>query len=130
MSNLVQVEANNMLAASLGITAYSAAATPMKLALDSAVGSNIAAGTEISGGSYVRASMAGAFGAVSAGSVTNSAGAISFTSMPAVTVTSCEIFDSTGTPVRKWFGTLTASKTTNAGDTLTFATSSITVSIS
>jgi hypothetical protein len=34
------------------------------------------------------------------------------------------------TPVRRWFGALSASKTVNAGDTVTFATSSISITLS
>lgn len=34
------------------------------------------------------------------------------------------------TPVRRWFGLLSASKTVNAGDTVTFATSSISITLS
>jgi hypothetical protein len=34
------------------------------------------------------------------------------------------------TPVRRWFGTLSANKTVNAGDTVTFAQSSISITLS
>lgn len=34
------------------------------------------------------------------------------------------------TPVRRWFGALSANKTVNAGDTVTFATSSISITLS
>jgi hypothetical protein len=135
MANIVQVEAGNMLAASLGITAYTAFSGTGKLRLITGAtpgtfdATNTTAGTQTTGGSYPAGGSAitGIFGSVAAGSVTNSAAALSFTSMPATTVCGVEIWDAT--PTRKWFGPLTANKVTNSGDTLTFATSSITVSI-
>jgi hypothetical protein len=50
--------------------------------------------------------------------------------MPAITVNGIELWDSAGTPVRRWFGSLTTPKTTGVGDTLTFPTSSITATLS
>lgn len=131
MANIVQVECNNMLSASLGLASYTATTTPIKLRLMTANGSATSAGTEVTGGSYSAGgvSLASLMGSASAGSSSNT-GAVNFTSMPAVTVTGVEIWDSAGTPIRKWFGALTASKTTNSGDTLSFATGSLTVSIS
>lgn len=136
MSNIVAVEASNMLNASLGIASYSAATTPMKLALISGTsGANTsnstasAAGTEVTGGSYARLSLATLLTTSSAGSnVTNNA-ALNFTNMPATTTYGVEIYDSAATPVRKWFGSLTASKATNAGDTLSFATSALSIGL-
>ena len=127
MANIVQVEANNMLNGSLGTgTAFSAPTTPMKLALDTANGTATAAGTEVTGGSYARQTIT--FSAASAGATSNSA-QINFTSMPAATVTGVEIYDSAGTPVRKWFGALTTSKTTSAGDTISFSVSSVSATL-
>lgn len=126
-NNIVQVEANRLLDASFGTTAYTAPTTPMKLALDTANGTATAAGTEVTGGSYARQTIT--MSSASAGANANSA-TINFTSMPAATVTGVEVYDSNGTPRRAWWGALTASKTTGAGDTLSFAASSITASIS
>jgi hypothetical protein len=53
----------------------------------------------------------------------------SWTNMPAATINGVEIWDSAGTPIRWWYGDLTAPKTTNSGDTLSFAASSVTASI-
>lgn len=129
MSNVVQVESNHLVDASLGTTVYANPTTPVKVALVTAAGSNTAAGTEVAnagGSTYSRQTVA--FGAASAGSASNS-GIINFTNMPACTVVGIEIWDSAGTPVRRYFGNLTASKTTALGDTLSFAASSITVAL-
>lgn len=133
MANLVQVEATSMLNASFGRVTFPAPTTPMMLRLMSTNGSSTAAGTEVanSGGStYAAQNMsATALANASAGVLTTSGGAITFTNMPAITTAGVEVWDSTGTPVRKWFGALTASKTTGLGDTLSFAASSITATL-
>lgn len=122
---LVQVEANNLLnGTTLGGT-YTAPATPLKLALMTANGSSTAAGTEVTGGSYARQTIT--FGAASAG-VATSTNAQTFASMPAATVVGVEIWDSTGTPVRKQFGTIT-SQAVSAGNTLSFASAAVTSSL-
>lgn len=127
-ANVVQVEANNFLAATVGKTSYTNPTSTVNLALMSTNGSNTSAGTEISGGSYARLSTSGSWGTASAGAIATNA-ALTFTNMPAVTTTGIELWDSTGTPVRKWWGALTTSKTTGAGDTLTFPSTSISLSI-
>jgi hypothetical protein len=127
VANIVQAESNRLLDASLGTAAFVAPTTPMKLALDTVNGTATAAGTEVTGGSYARQTVA--FTAASAGATANTA-LISFTNMPAATVTGVEVFDSAGSPRRVWFGALTASKTTASGDTLSFAVSAITVALS
>lgn len=133
MANIVQVECNNMVNASLGVASYTATTAPAKLRLMTANGSATSAGTELStSGGYTAGtgvSLSGLMTTASAGSSSNNA-AVNFTNMPAATIVGVEIWDSAGTPIRKWFGALTASKTTNSGDTLSFATSSLTVSIS
>lgn len=126
-NNIVQAEANRLLDASFGTAAYTAPTGSMKLALASTTGTNTTAGTEISGGSYARATIA--MTAASAGSTPNTS-TITFSNMPAVTVTGIDIYDSNGTPRRAWWGALTASKTTASGDSLSFAASSISASIS
>lgn len=132
MANLVQVEATALLNASFAKVTYTAPTTPINLALVSSNGSSTAAGTEVanSGGStYARQSMASALGTASAGSITTTA-AITFSNMPAITTTGVEVWDSAGTPVRRWFGALTTSKTTALGDTLSFASGAITATLS
>jgi hypothetical protein len=89
---------------------------PMKLALLTATGSDSSAGTEVTGGSYARQTVTVA--AASSGATSNGSD-VSFTVMPACTITGWAIYDSAGTPFRWWHGALTASKTVNAGDTVT-----------
>jgi len=138
--------ANNLLGASVGqasITAFGTTTAP-KLKLLSALNANpeTTSGTEITtGGGYTAGGVAfgGAASTVwgapsysaNVSSVTNSGanGALSITNMPAVTTAAAEYWDGAGTPVRWWWGNLTSSVTTNSGDTLTFAASSITMSI-
>jgi hypothetical protein len=125
-NNVVLQEASRLLDASLGTTPYTAPTGPMKLALETATGSNSAAGTEVAGGSYARQTIT--FGAASSGSASNS-NAITYTAMPVATVAGLEIYDSAGTPRRAWVGALTASKTVAAGDSLSFAIGSITITL-
>lgn len=131
MANIVQVEAQNLVNGWLGIASYTAAATPMKLALATTTPTSTAAGTEVTAGGNAYARQTIAFGSPSAAtpSVATNSGAVTYTNMPAVTVTSIDIYDSTGTPVRRAFGALTASKTTAAGDTLSFAIAAVSASI-
>lgn len=124
--NIDQAHANNIIDASLGTATITATVTPLKLALMSVVGTNTVAGTEVTGGSYARQSIA--FSAAAAGATSNS-GAVTFSNMPAVTTNGIELDDNSGTPKRKWLGNLAAAKTTGAGDTLTFAIGSVTVSM-
>lgn len=125
-NNIVLAEASRLLDASLGTTTYAAPTSPLKLALDTSTGSNSAAGTEVTGGSYARQTIV--FGSAAAG-VSNSSNSISFTNLPACTVTGIEIFDSSGTPRRAWVGALTASKTVSAGDSLSFSPSSVSATL-
>lgn len=69
------------------------------------------------------------FGAAAAGAVANSA-ALTQTNMPASTIVGAELWDSSGTPHRLWFGALSASKTVNLGDTFTIAIGAMTIGIS
>lgn len=101
--------------------------TPLKVALVTAAGSDSAAGTEVTGGSYARQSLAVA--AAVSGATANSADVV-FTGMPAATVVGVEIWDSAGSPVRLWYGPLTASRTVAAGDELRITASSLTLSLS
>ncbi|RTL65902.1 MAG: hypothetical protein EKK42_20365 [Pseudonocardiaceae bacterium] len=129
MANIVQAEATNMLNASLGKATYTATVTPLKLKLVTANGTATSAGTEVSGGSYVAQDITSAIATASGGATSNS-GVITFTGMPAVTVVGVEIWDSASTPVRKWYGSLTASKTTASGDSISFAVGALTLSLS
>jgi hypothetical protein len=127
MGALVQVEADALLDASSGTTTYTNPTTPIKVRLNTAVGSSTAAGTQVTGGSYAAQTLT--MSAASAESNTSS-GALTYTSMPAVTVTSVDEFDSAGTPIRRWWGSLTTPKTTNSGDTFSIAGGSYTKTLS
>lgn len=128
-SGLVQVERVAYLTALTGGTSYPNPTGPIKLALMTTASSDTAAGTEVVGGSYARQTIA--FGTPTSAnpSVVSNTSAINFTAMPVATVTDVGIYDSTGTPVRKAWGTLTASKTTASGDTLSFAIGALAISL-
>lgn len=127
MGALVLVEADALLAASSGEAAYTAPTTPIKIALNTAVGSDSAAGTEVSGGSYARQSIT--FGSASGEGIASNE-SLNYTSMPAATITSVDEWDSAGTPIRRWWGSLSASKTTNSGDTFSIASGSYSKTLS
>jgi hypothetical protein len=127
VANLVTVEANALLGGTSGQAAYVAPTTPIKVALVTATGTATAAGTEVSGGSYARQTIT--FAAAAGGSISSNA-ALTYTNMPACTVTGVDEYDSAGTPVRRWFGALSASKTVNAGDTFSIASGSYTKTLS
>lgn len=132
MGNIVTIEANKLLTSSVTGVAYVAAVTPVNLALITDVTDPTAttAGSEVTGGSYARVSTAAGWGTASGGTITNT-GTFSFTNMPALTIKSIELWDSTPTtPIRRWFGALTLPKVVNAGDTVTFAAASISITLS
>ena len=124
--NLPDIIENQLLDALVGTASYTVT-TPIKLALVTANGSDSAAGTEVTGGSYARQTIA--FDAASGGSIDNNA-AISFAGMPSCTVVGIEIYDSAGSPKRLAYGALTASRTVTSGDTVQFASGAITLSLS
>jgi hypothetical protein len=110
----------------LGVGTPTRPTTPLKVALVTANGTDTAAGTEVTGGSYARQELAVA--AAVGGATSNSADLI-FTGMPAATVVGVEIWDSAGTPVRLWYGPLTASRTVSAGDELVLSAGQLTLSL-
>lgn len=79
---------------------------------------------EISGGSYGRLTIS--FGAASLGSVSNDA-QVSFTDMPADTVTHAAIYDASTVGNLLVHGALTASRVVNAGDTFNVPAGNYTV---
>jgi hypothetical protein len=109
-----------------GVAAFTEPTAPLKVRLMTANGSAASAGTEVAGGLYTAQTIA--MGSASAGSAANT-NAISFTGMPACTVVGIEIWDSNGSPVRRWWGAVSASKTYGAGDTATIAIGAVTVSL-
>jgi hypothetical protein len=80
--------------------------------------------TEASGGSYARQAIT--FGAPSGGVCTSTNGQ-TFTNMPAMTVDHVGIYDAASAGNQLYNSTVTTSKVTNAGDTVTIATGGITV---
>ncbi len=107
-------------------TAVTRPTDPIKVKLTTTTGTDSAAGTEVTGGSYAAQSVT--FGAASAGSIANTT-TVTFTNMPAATVLAVELWDSAGSPIRLAYGALTASKTTNAGDTFTIAIGALTMAL-
>jgi hypothetical protein len=81
---------------------------------------------EISGGSYARKAIS--WNAPSGGSMTNSAD-IDFPNMPAATITHVGIWDAATAGNHLWNGPLTASKTTNSGDTFRIPAGQLTVTL-
>lgn len=101
------------------------APTTVYLALYTSSPTAADSGTEVTGGSYARQSVT--FSASSSGSTSNS-GTITFSGMPAATVTHFGIRDASTAGNLLYWGPLTASKTTSSGDTLTVSASGLTVS--
>ena len=123
--NLPNTIENELLDALVGTSTYSITGAT-KLRLMTANGDDASAGTEVTGGSYARQTIA--FDAAASGQIANNA-SISFTGMPAVTVVGIELYDSAGSPKRLAYGALTASRTITGGDTVQFASSAITLSL-
>ena len=126
MDNLSNTAENLALDWVLGVGTPARPTTPLKVALVTAAGSDTAAGTEVTGGSYARQNLAVA--AAVGGATSNSADLV-FTGMPAATVVGVEIWDSAGTPVRLWYGALSASRTVSAGDELRLTAGALQLSL-
>lgn len=86
--------------------------------------------SEVTGGSYARQAVNTTTGwdAASGGATANAA-AISFASMPAVTVTHVGIWDALTVGNNLWGGALTVSKVLNSGDTFEFAIGDLDVTL-
>jgi hypothetical protein len=98
--------------------------TAWYLALFTAAPSDSGGGTEVSTGGYSRQTIA--FSAASGGTTSNSAD-VSFTATGANygTVTHIGIFDASSGGNLLWHGAMTASKTVEDGDTITFAAGNV-----
>ena len=83
-------------------------------------------GTEVSGGSYARQTVA--FGAISNGSMSNTS-AVTFTGMPAATVTHFAILSASTAGTMRVYGALNASAAVISGDQVQFPVGSITVNL-
>lgn len=104
-------------------TTPAALTTPVKMSLHTADPGQTGA-NEVTGGSYARQSAG--YNAASGG-VCALAGTVSFTVMPAATVTHIGLWDSTGTPLFLQGAALAAAKTVSAGDTLSITAASDTI---
>jgi hypothetical protein len=126
---LDQVNSNNLLNATTGEAVFTAMTTPLHCRFMTANGSATANGTELAtGGGYTSGTGAPTltFAAASGGQAVNNS-AVTVTNMPATTIVGIELWDSSGSPRRMWWGALTASKTTNSGDTFSIAVSALTL---
>lgn len=124
-NNLTDVGENLILDHLNGTTAWTPTG-PLKLRLMTANGTDSAAGTEVTGGSYVSQTIT--FGASAAGVATNS-NALTFATMPSCTVVGFEVWDSNASAKRLWWIPATASKVVNAGDTYSVAIGAISLSV-
>lgn len=130
---LDQTEAINQLKAELGQATYPATTTPIMGRLMTAMGANSASnGTEVanSGGStYAAQNVGGSLGTAAAngtaGASSQNSSGVTWSNLPACTVVGIELWDSAGTPKRKRYGTLIASKTVSLGDSLTMAAAAL-----
>lgn len=128
MANIVTVEANAILGASVAGSAYPAVVKPVNLALNisTGLGSASSVGTEptnTGGSTYARqdTTTSTVWGSPSGGSITNSSNPSSFTNMPACTIGGIELYDSTPR-------TVTDGVITNLSTTVTSATANFTSS--
>jgi len=123
--NLSNYLENKLIDHFLGTTTFTKPAA-VYVALFSVAPNDAGGGTEISGGSYAR--QTATFSAAASGATSNSAN-IDFTNMPAVTTVAIGIYDALTSGNLLLWGTLTANKTTDAGDTLRIATGDLDISI-
>lgn len=123
--NLSNYLENKLLDHFLATTTYTKP-TNVYVGLYTVAPSDSTAGTEVTGGSYAR--QTAAFSAASGGATSNT-GNLDFTNMPACTVVAIGISDAlSGGNLLVW-GTLTANKSLDAGDTLRIATGDLDISI-
>tara|TARA_R100001510_G_C7547796_1_gene132771 strand:- start:69 stop:452 length:384 start_codon:yes stop_codon:yes gene_type:complete len=110
-----------------GGSAYSAPGT-IYAALFTVAPSDSGGGTEVSGGSYARQSMA--FGTAASGSISNS-GSVEYPTATADygTVVAMGLFDAASSGNLLAYGNLTTSKTVSNGDVFRFNASSVTISL-
>jgi hypothetical protein len=131
MPGLDAAHAANIVDASLATSAFVASTAPIHCRYMTANGSSTANGTELAtSAGYTSGAGAPTVTFAAASTTTGQAAsnsAISTVNMPATTVVGVELWDSAGTPKRKWWGALAANKTTALGDTFTIASGSLTV---
>jgi hypothetical protein len=123
--NLSDYLENALLNAVLRATSYTSPTT-VYLALFTTPTSDAAPGTEVSGGSYARQAVT--FAAPSGGLASNS-GVITFSNMPACTITHSAIMDALTGGNMLFQGSLPSARTLAVADSVTFAVGSITATL-
>ena len=123
--NLSNYLENKLIDHFLGTTSFTAPAA-VYVGLYTVAPDDTGGGTQVTGGSYAR--QTATFTASASGATSNSAN-IDFAGMPAATVVAIGIFDASTAGNLLLWGTLTANKTTDAGDTLRIATGDLDISI-
>lgn len=126
MSGLTNATAAAYIDDSFGTSARVAPTTPMKLSVETVAGTTSAAGTEL--GSTTRPSIAFGAAAGTPPVATNSA-QVTVVAGAGGTVLAHAVYDSAGSPIRKWWGPLTSSRTVVSGDSLVYAAAAISASI-
>lgn len=116
---------NKLLDHFLGTTSYTMPGA-VYVALYTVAPSDAGGGTEVTGGSYARQSAA--FSAASSGATSNSSN-IDFANMPSCTVVAIGVHDALTSGNLLVWGTLTANKSLDSGDTLRIASGDLDISI-
>ena len=123
--NLSNYLENKLLDHFLGTAAYTMPTT-VYVGLYTVAPTDAGGGTQVTGGSYAR--QTAAFSGAASGATSNTAN-IDFAGMPAATTVAIGVFDALTSGNLLLWGTLTANKTTDAGDTLRIATGDLDISI-
>jgi hypothetical protein len=109
-----------------GTTAPRTLTGPIMMRLMSAIGTDNTNGTPISGSHGSTGVSVGAWTNTAATKTDTNTAGVNYTSMPAASTDSVELWSSDGTPLRTEFGAITGgAKTTASGDTLSFAAGAI-----
>ncbi|CAB4135806.1 hypothetical protein UFOVP573_129 [uncultured Caudovirales phage] len=123
--NLSDYLENKLLDHFLGTTTFTKPTT-VYVGLYTVAPTDAGGGTQVTGGSYAR--QTATFSAAASGTTSNTAN-IDFAGMPAATTVAIGVFDALTSGNLLLWGTLTANKTTDAGDTLRIATGDLDISI-
>lgn len=131
MGAIDQAFSNKLLDASVGTTPLTAVVAPIHCRLMTVNGSATVNGTELAtGGGYTSGTGAPTLTfAAGAGGSNASNSPVTVTNMPATTVVGVELWDSAGTPGRKWWGALTSPLVINSGDTFSIAAGALTLAM-
>ena len=130
---LDRAEATRLLNAMLDKATYTAPSTGsgLMLRLTTANGDATSPGTEVAnagGSAYAPQNIKTSLPTAANGTAANNA-ASTFTNMPSVTSVGVEVWDTAATPRRQCYAALGASKATSTGDSLTFAASALTFTL-